>query len=112
MKHDQNLRAPKYIVDGQWVGSVHHAYTVAVQRGYNGSAVTIGLRLRNGVDTWEELAKPIDSTMQARSKKGARIKLRNGHDAVANAVAALDARKREIAQRQREEDEKEGDNDG
>jgi len=113
MKHKSMLQSPpKYLVEGRWVGSVHHAYTIAVQHGYNGCEVMIGVRLRKGASTWAELSAPVDARISKRNRAVRLAQLGNAHAAVVDAIAALDARKREIAQRQREENEKEEDNDG
>lgn len=80
-------------------GTAKELYREAVRRGFNGALTTFETRLHNGPLTWTRLTAPVDRGPGAQA-------LVNGHQAyldrnqrqVSDAVTAIDARKRQLAQ--------------
>ncbi|HEY1142278.1 MAG TPA: hypothetical protein VGE88_19045 [Lysobacter sp.] len=82
----------KYVVEGRTYTGSMGVYREAVARGYVGTPTNIASRLGKGVSTWAELAKPVDQS-KSRACKSAAAKKRAE---MADAIAALDARKAAI----------------
>lgn len=82
----------KYVVDGVRYSCVFTVWKEAVARGFNGCEATIGKRLKAGKTTFAEIARPVNKLMAVGGKNSQLSKRRE----IADAIAALDARKAEM----------------
>lgn len=80
-----------FVVDGRGFPCLAAVFAEAKARGYTGSKSTLLVRLKQGMTTWAELTVPPKTN--PGDQKGRRQRER---DEVAAAIAAVDARKKEI----------------
>lgn len=92
MWNDRRKDGSHYIIDGLPYPCVEKAFRVAVSKGFAGSKDTIRIRLVKGAETWEELLRPVNNGI--RESNARRVQAQR--DEVAEAIAKLDARKREM----------------
>lgn len=89
---DEWSARPHFCVEGLRFHSLAAVVRHAKTLGYNGSASPIRLRLMAGVSTWAELAAPVS----VDRAKGGHAAAKSKRDEMADVIAALDARKREM----------------
>lgn len=87
--------AQRYVVDGQNYGHAERVHQEAVARGFPGPLATTAARLGGGATTWSELLAPLSVSFGRRSSS-AKAAHKRGRDEAADALAALDARKKEM----------------
>lgn len=89
-------RACRYPVEGSRFDSVKALYRAAVSRGYEGGFSTFARRVRDGASTWAALtASP--GKQRVGGLRGGRSRYEQSKREVAEAIAALDARKGSMA---------------
>ena len=93
-----------FVVDGERVRSITAAFRRAVELGFDGSLETIRYRLRMGVSTWSKLAAPPSYKGEQTTSVGHKRRQFEKRLEVDSAIVALDARKAEIARKQKGEE--------
>lgn len=86
-----------YLIDGRGFTSLDKVYREARARGWHGSDVALLNRIRAGSTTWAELLAPLENQNARGHRAGKR-------DEIAEAIAAVDERKRQIAAAQAQAD--------
>lgn len=77
-----------YVVEGSRFRSLQGVLTVARDKGYTGTAITLAKRIKAGAKTWAELVKP-----PAHSELRKAVKRRQAEE-MREILAAYDARKK------------------
>jgi hypothetical protein len=90
------IGAVHWVIDGESFDSTVRIMAIAKSRGADFSMPTLKARLRDGENTWEELLRPIQRAGIEAANVG-RAKTRDRkRDEMAELIAALDQRKRDM----------------
>lgn len=81
-----------WVIDGMAIDDAGAVFRIAQGRGFTGSYSAITSRLQKGDSTWERLLRPVDERNSSRIKCAHKKK----QDEMADVIAALDARKKEM----------------
>jgi len=80
-------------ISGVTYNSTKQIFGIAKQKGFKGTYHALTHRLQHGADTWEKLCAPLNET----SVKNATKRNKQSKDEIQAAIAAVDARKKELA---------------
>ena len=83
-----------WVIDGVAFVSCGNVYGEAVKRGFTGSYQRISSRLLDGDNTWESLLRPVKKAVSDAATRREKRK----HDEMSDVIAALDARKKAMAE--------------
>jgi hypothetical protein len=83
-------------IDGVTYNSTKQIFGIAKQRGFTGTYEALCGRLQHGADTWEALCAPLKES----SSRNAKARNAKSKAEIAAAIAAVDARKRQLTKHQ------------